>query len=200
MKIGNININGIAALAPMAGTADKAFREICVSFGAAYVVSEMVSAKALNFSDKKSRKLMNLSEHEQPCGIQIFGSEPNVMASAAEIALGYNPQIIDINMGCPAPKVTSNGCGSALMKSPKLCFDIVSAVKRVSDIPVTVKIRKGFDENSVNALEIAKICEQAGADAITVHGRTRNQMYSGKVDLDIIKKVKDAVNIPVIGN
>lgn len=200
MKIGNLEIKGYAVLAPMAGVADKAFREICTEFGASYVVSEMVSSKGLQYNDKKTGSLMTLSESERPAGIQLFGSEPEVMAEAAKKAMEYKPDVIDINMGCPAPKVSCNGSGAALMKSPKLCGEIVSSVKNAVDIPITVKIRKGWDSNCINAVEVAKICEAAGADAITVHGRTRQEMYAVPADWDIIKQVKQSVKIPVIGN
>lgn len=200
MKIGNVEIKGMAALAPMAGVTDRAFRELCVSFGSAYVVGEMVSAKGISFNSERSKELMLLSDEERPAAVQLFGSEPQTVAAAAVTAMEYKPDIIDINMGCPAPKISGNGAGSALMKNPDLCGEIVEAVCRAVDIPVTVKIRKGWDDKSVNAVEVAKICEQAGASAITVHGRTREQFYSGKADLGIIAEVKKAVNIPVIGN
>lgn len=200
MKIGNLKFNSVAALAPMAGAADTAFRELCINFGAAFVVSEMVSSKALSFNDKKSKSLMRLSATEHPASIQIFGSDPKIMAAAAVSAMEFDPEMIDINMGCPVPKITSNGCGSYLMKNPELCYRIVKAVTGAVDIPVTVKIRKGWDEKSINAVEVASLCEQAGADALIVHGRTRKQMYRGSVDLDIIKRVKSALSIPVIGN
>ncbi len=199
MKIGNTEI-GKVALAPLAGITDMAFRRICRSFGAGYAETEMVSAKALSFNDKKSFELMELSEDEHPCGIQLFGSEPNVISNAAVLAKNEGADVIDVNMGCPAPKIAGNGSGSALMKNPKLCGEIVAAIKSKVDLPVTVKIRKGFDSENVNAAEVAKICEQNGADAIIVHGRTRQQYYSGKCDLDIIKTVKSAVSVPVIGN
>lgn len=200
MKIGNVNIDGYAALAPMAGVADRAFRELCVDFGAAYVVGEMVSAKGITYNNDKSRELLELSKAERPAAVQLFGYEPDVMAQAAKIAMEYSPDIIDINMGCPAPKIACNGSGSALMKNPDLCGKIVEAVKKTVPVPVTVKIRKGWDKNSVNAVEVAKICESAGADAITVHGRTREQQYMPSADWDIIAQVKRAVKIPVIGN
>ena len=200
MNIGNVEINGYACLAPMAGVTDRAFRELCVSFGAAYVMGEMVSSKGLVYKSEKSRELLVLSDDERPAAVQLFGNEPETMAQAAEIALGYKPDIIDINMGCPAPKIALNGCGSALMKDPELCGRIVRAVKDVSPVPVTVKIRKGWDKNSVNAVEVAQICEAAGADAIAVHGRTREQQYMPSADWDIIRQVKRAVKVPVIGN
>ena len=200
MKIGNVNINGKVALAPMAGVADRAFRELCVRFGATYVVSEMVSSKGISYANEKTISLLTLSKYEKPCAIQIFGNDPSVMAQAARFAVLQNPDIIDINMGCPAPKVNKSGGGAVLMKEPKLCGKIVRAVKDAVDIPVTVKIRKGWDDNNINAVLIAKICEDNGADAITIHGRTREQMYHGTVDLNIIKEVKNSISIPVIGN
>lgn len=200
MKIGNVEIKSVACLAPLAGITDRAFREVCRSFGAGYGESEMVSAKALSFSDKKSFSLMELSENEHPCGIQLFGNEPSVMANAAKLAKTAGADIIDINMGCPAPKIANNGTGSALMKNPKLCGEIVYAMKNAVDVPITVKIRKGFDDEHINAVEVAGRCAENGADAVIVHGRTRQQYYSGQCDLSIIKEVKNAVDVPVIGN
>lgn len=200
MFIGNVEIKGYAALAPMAGVADKAFRELCREFGAAYTVTEMVSSKGLEYKSVKTEQLMEISDGERPTGIQLFGSDPLTMAHAAESAMACRPEIIDINMGCPAPKVSGNGCGAALMKDPQLCGEIVNAVSRAVDVPVTVKIRKGWDDDSVNAVEVAKICEQNGAAAVTVHGRTRSQQYRPPVDRNVIRAVKEAVSIPVIGN
>lgn len=200
LNIGGVPLKSHAVLAPMAGVSDRAYRELCVRFGAAYCVSEMVSSKALSFNSKKSEELMEISDLERPCGIQIFGDDPKCMADAAKHALENKPDIIDINMGCPAPKISSNGSGSALMKNPRLCGEIVKAVTAVTDIPVTVKIRKGWDDDCVNAVEVAKICESAGAAAITVHGRTRQQYYKPPVDYDIIRAVRESVSVPVIAN
>lgn len=200
MKIGNLEIKGYACLAPMAGVADRAFRELCMSYGAAYVISEMVSSKGLTMQDKKSKKLLFLSDAERPAGAQIFGDDPEIMANAALKAMEFSPDFIDINMGCPAPKIAGNGGGSALLKNPELIGKIVKKVVEVSPVPVTAKIRIGWDKNSINAVEIAKIIEAAGADAITVHGRTKDQMYAPPVSLDEIANVKKAVSIPVIGN
>ena len=193
-------LKGKAILAPMAGVADRAFRELCVEHSAAFVVTDMVSAKGLTMHDRKSKELIALSEEERPAAIQLFGSDPQIMAHAVYLLLDNKPDIIDINMGCPAPKIVSNGCGSALMKSPLLIEEIVRAVVRETTIPITVKIRAGWDENSVNAVEVVKRIEQAGASAITVHGRTKVQMYSPPVNIDIIRDVKKAVKVPVIGN
>lgn len=199
MKIKDLEFNHIAFLAPMAGIADLAFRELCVQYGAAYTVSEMVSSKGLTMGDKKSAQLLTLG-NDRPAGVQIFGDDPEIMAKAAVKCLDFNPDIIDINMGCPAPKIAMNGGGASLMKKPELAYEITKAVVQAVDIPVTVKIRKGWDDESVNAVEMAELAEKAGADAITVHGRTRQQMYSGSVDFDIIAQVKKAVGIPVIAN
>lgn len=184
----------------MAGVADKAFRELCVDFGACFTVSEMASAKAISFKDQKTYDLMEPAKNEKIFVIQLFGNEPDIVAFAAKEALRFNPQIIDINMGCPAPKVTSNGCGSALMKDPKLCANIIKAVKAAVNIPITIKIRKGWDDDNLNALEVAGLCQEAGAAAVTVHGRTTKQMYKGNADWDIIKTLKSSLKIPVIGN
>lgn len=199
MKIKDLEFNHIAFLAPMAGIADLAFRELCVQYGAAYTVSEMVSSKGLTMGDKKSAQLLTLG-NDRPAGAQIFGDDPEIMAQAAIKCLDFNPDIIDINMGCPAPKIAMNGGGASLMKKPELAYEITKAVVQAVDIPVTVKIRKGWDDESVNAVQMAELAEKAGADAITVHGRTRQQMYSGSVDYDIIAQVKKAVGIPVIAN
>lgn len=198
--IGRQEIRGFAALAPMAGVADRAFRRLCVDYGAAYVVSEMVSCKGLCFGDRKSEELLVLDEGEHPAAIQLFGDDPDIMARAAEKAMAAGPEIIDINMGCPAPKIAGNHCGSALMREPELCRRIVAAVAGAVDVPVTVKIRKGYSREEVNAVEVALACEAGGAAAITVHGRTRDQMYAPPVDWDIIREVKRAVKVPVIGN
>lgn len=200
MKIGTIELEGHAALAPMAGVADRAMRELCMEFGAGYCVSEMVSSKGIAYNSKKSAELMEISDTERPCAVQIFGTEPDTMADAARFALRYRPEVIDINMGCPAPKIAGSGSGAALMRNPALCGRIVQAVSRAVDIPVTVKIRAGFDKDHLNAVEVAKIAEQSGAQAVTVHGRTKEQFYAPPVDYDIIREVKRALSIPVIGN
>ena len=200
MSFDFLNCNGKVALAPMAGVADRAFRELCVNYGACYSVTEMVSAKGLSLDDKKSKELLSITEPERPCGAQIFGNDPKTMAIATEKALEFNPQFIDINMGCPAPKVAASGGGALLMKNPELAEKIVKAVVDISSVPVTVKMRSGWDDNSINAVELAQRCESAGASAITVHPRTKDQGYSGKADWDIIREVKKAVKVPVIGN
>ena len=200
MQIGNVKLSGYAALAPMAGVADRAFRELCMDFGAGYCVSEMVSSKGIAYHSKKSAELMEISDSERPCAVQIFGTEPDTMADAARFAMQYRPEVIDINMGCPAPKIAGSGSGAALMRDPELCGRIVQAVSRAVEIPVTVKIRSGFDSAHINAVEVAKIVEKNGAQAVTVHGRTRKQFYAPPVNFDIIRDVKKALTIPVIGN
>lgn len=200
MRIGNLEITGKAALAPMAGVADRAFRKICMDHGAACVIGEMVSAKGLTYGDRKSAELLELDEDIRPAAIQLFGDDPAIMARAAKQALEFHPDWIDINFGCPAPKIVGNHTGSALMREPDLCRRIVQAVKDAVPVPVTAKIRKGYAKDEVNAVEVALACEAGGADAITVHGRTRDQMYAPPVDWGIIRQVKQAVKVPVIGN
>ena len=200
MKIRDFEIVNPVFLAPMAGVADKAFRELCMKNGAGACVGEMVSAKGVTMGDRKSRELMLLSDMEHPAAIQIFGCDPKTMAKAAVSALEFCPDYIDINMGCPAPKIVKNGGGSALSKNPRLAGEIVKAVVNAVPVPVTVKIRKGWDAENTTAVEMAKYAEDNGASMITVHGRTREQMYSPPVDLDIIAQVKRSVSVPVIGN
>ncbi len=197
MKIGNIELDNPVFLAPMAGITDKPFREVCRSFGAGLVYSEMISAKGLHYNDKKTASLMDM-HGENPCAIQIFGSEPEIMAEIVPKVMEFKPDIIDINMGCPAPKIVNNGDGSSLMKTPELMGRIMRAVSDVSPVPVTAKMRKGWDSDV--SLECAKMLEDNGASAIAVHGRTREQFYSGKADWECIKNVKKALSIPVIGN
>ena len=200
MQIGNLTLSGHAALAPMAGVADRAFRELCMRFGAGYCVSEMVSAKGIAYHSKKSAELMMLSDGERPCGVQIFGTEPDTMADAARFAMQFAPEVIDINMGCPAPKIAGGGSGAALMRDPELCGRIVRAVSHAVAVPVTVKIRSGYDADHINAVEVAKIAERNGAQAVTIHGRTRAQFYAPPVDYAVIRAVREALEIPVIAN
>ncbi len=199
IKLGNLKIEG-AALAPMAGFTDSAFRRACAKLGAGLLVSEMISAKALCFGDKKTAELIRFDESERPFALQLFGSEPDTMAEAAEMLATYKPDLIDINMGCPVPKIVGNGCGSALLKTTKLAGEIVSAIAKRISIPVSVKIRIGWDSQHICGAEFAKRLEASGAALITVHGRTREQMYMPSVNLDAIAAVKSAVKIPVIAN
>ena len=199
MKIGNLNFKNNIFLAPMAGVADLTFREICQSYGCGAVYSEMVSAKGLYYNDKKTEKLLSRGNIKIPYIVQIFGSEPEIMAKVSQKAASYG-DILDINMGCPTPKIVNNGDGSALLKNPDLAFSIAKAVVENTDVPFTVKIRMGWDEDNINAVEIAKGLEQCGVSAIAIHGRTRTQFYSGTANWDIIKKLKESVKIPVIGN
>lgn len=200
MKIGNITLDNNIILAPMAGVTDKAFRTVTKPFGAALMYTEMVSGKALMFGSQKTKQLLLTNDCEGLVAVQLFGHESEVLCETAKCAVSGGARIIDINMGCPAPKIVGNGDGSALMKNPRLAGEIISAVRKGISVPLTVKIRSGWDENSQNAVELAKIAEESGADAITIHGRSRAQFYSGKANLDIITEVKDAVKIPVIGN
>lgn len=200
MRIGSFQTENNVFLAPMAGVTDSAFRRICRRFGCGLVYTEMVSAKALYYGDKKTNKMLAVHEEEKPFAVQIFGSEPDIMAQMASAAAGTGASLLDINMGCPAPKIVNNGEGSALMKDIDKIYRIVSAVNKASSVPVTVKLRKGFDEAHCNALEAAKAAQAGGAAAVTVHGRTREQYYSGKADWDVIGAVKAALDIPVIGN
>jgi len=200
LRIKNLELKNNVFLAPMAGVTDKAFRMITKPFGPALMYTEMVSGKGLFYKSQKTADLLETEEAEKPVATQLFGHEPEVLAAIAEKALEYGAELIDINMGCPAPKITGSGDGSALSKNPRLAGEIVKAVVRAVDVPVTVKIRKGWNEESVNAVEMAKIAEENGAALVTVHGRTREQFYSGTADLEIIKSVKEAVSVPVIGN
>lgn len=200
-SIGSVTLPNQLILAPMAGVTDLAFRQICREHGAGLTVTEMASAKALEYGDKKTPRLLRLARGEHPASAQIFGSDPACMARSAKRALELSGcDIIDINMGCPAPKIVGNGDGSALMKSPDLAARIVAAVKQAVPVPVTVKFRMGWDAQSVNCVEFARLCEQAGADMVAVHGRTRSQQYSGTANWDIIRAVKEAVTIPVAAN
>ena len=199
-SIGNVNISGNLILGPMAGVTDLPFRLLCKEQGADLVYTEMISAKGIYYNNKNTYKLWEIDDAEHPVALQLFGSEPGLMAEIAAKIEYRNFDIFDINMGCPVPKVVNNGEGSALMKNPGLAAKIIKEVSQAVNKPVTVKIRKGFDDNSINATEFAKMAEENGAAAIAVHGRTRQQYYGGKADWDIIRKVKETVKVPVIAS
>lgn len=200
MKIGNVELKNKVFLSPMAGVTDLPFRLICKEQNCGMLYTEMINGKALCYDDENTKKMLKIEDEEHPVAVQIFGSDPEFMGRAAEIMNAYPNEILDINMGCPAPKVVKNGDGSALMRNPKLAEEVLKSVVKNSTKPVTLKIRKGWDDNSANAVEIAKIAEASGISALAIHGRTREQYYSGKADWDIITEIKNAINIPVIGN
>jgi len=202
MNIGTLQLKNNIFVAPMAGITDTAFRTICSEMGAGLLFTEMISAKGLYYNDTKTKDLINIEDKNRPIGIQLFGSEPDIFAKVIERYINNNERIdlIDLNLGCPAPKIVKNGAGSALMKNPDLIGEIIYKIKRIANKPVTAKIRAGWDEDNINAVKVAKIIQEAGADAVTVHGRHRQQFYSGKANWNIIKEVKENLNIPVIGN
>ena len=200
MKIGNLQLDNEVFLSPMAGVTDLPFRTICKEKGCGMLYTEMINAKALCYDDENTKKMLRMEKDEHPVAVQIFGSDPEFMGKAASIMNQYPNEILDINMGCPAPKVVKNGDGSALMRNPKLSAEVLSAVVKNSEKPVTLKIRKGWDDDCINAVEIAKIAQECGISALAIHGRTREQFYSGKADWDIIAEIKQTIDIPVIGN